>query len=1119
MKDRHLSHVPFKPVTRDSSGWIQWLERVRDFCCPVSRAVLRSRNGDPRPYLSVSVFGVKINGLLDSGSSSTIISKKLLSKLQANRILEVCPSLNRQISTAGGHSCEIAGMVKLPFEVENRVRIINTLVVPSLAYDLIVGVDLIKACGLRMDISTMTFDFPAEVPSPTVCSIVDKTELNDEEGEALNKLTRDYFEKLDGHIGLTHLVEHVIDVGDAPPVKQRYYPVSPVIQKFINDELDSMLNQGIVEPSSSAWSSPIVVVRKSNGGYRFCIDFRRLNQVTKKDAYPLPYMSAILDRLRGARYLSSLDLQSAYWQVPLSPSSKEYTAFTVPGRGLFHFKRLPFGLHNSPATFQRLIDRVLGADLEPYVFVYLDDIIVATPDFETHLRILRTIFERLTAAGLTLHPDKCCFARSELRYLGYIVDKLGLRVDPEKVDAVLSFPTPTCPKDVRRFVGLTSWYRRFIKNFSGKIAPLTQLTRKNIKWVWNSEADSAFRELKECLVSAPVLSCPDFNRPFILQTDASNLALGAVLSQEFPEGEKAIAYASRTLSASERNYSVTEKECAAVLWAVEKFRCYLEGSHFIIITDHHSLLWLNNLKNPVGRLARWALRLQQYDYDLVHRKGKAHVVPDALSRAVGAINVAPQDHDRWYRRMTRRVRRLPLDYPQWKITGSELFKLCQPTEADGDAEPWRLVVPRRLRQIVLQENHDAPEAGHLGIFKTKKRIGALYYWPGMMSDVARYVRNCEVCLANKVEQRRPAGLLGRRVVSRPWQYVCTDIMGPFPPSTKQNRYLLVVADMFSKFALLFPLRVATSKTILRHLVNDVFLIYGVPDFLVCDNGKQFVSASFQAKISSFSCKILLNPNYHPQANPAERVNRVIKTMLASYVKEDQRTWDEQIPQIGFAIRSAVHEVTGYTPAFLNFGREVRASGGTNDDDGRGELQFGERTTRAHQLTELQTSTEKVRQRLAQAYERNARYYNQHRRQVVFNEGDEVWKRHFPMSQASKHFSAKLAPHYVKCRIYRKLSDTRYELVDSKGKNLGVWHVSMLKMHPQDAAQEEEVSANEETEESSEAEDSDRSEGVNANNGHRNSEVETSSEDEGPQLISTRASVHSQLDSLGVVRNS
>src|SRR5437588_5047665 len=409
--------------------------------------------------------------------------------------------------------------------LRDKVSLIDVLVIPELPNALILGTDFWSNMGIVPDLRRGEWQFskPSSV-ADSICHIKAQTELSWDESQILSKTTDELFSQMGYKLGCTHLVEHVITT-DAPAVKQRYYPVSPVMQQHIDRELEVMLKEGIIEKSNSDWSSPILLLKKKDGNYRFCVDYRQLNKVTRREAYPLPYVSNTLDKLRDAKYLSSLDIKSAYWQVPVAESSRPYTAFTVPNRGLFQFRRMPFGLHNDPATWQRLVDRVIGADLEPHVFVYLDDIIIVTQTFEDHLRILKEVFKRLASAGLTLPKDKCQFCRPELRYLGYVVDRNGLHVDPEKVTAILNIPTPKNDSEVRRILGMAAWYRRFVSNFSSVIAPLTVLLRKNKSFVWDSACEQAFAKIKEHLVSAPVLKCPDYSLPFTVQTDASQFGL------------------------------------------------------------------------------------------------------------------------------------------------------------------------------------------------------------------------------------------------------------------------------------------------------------------------------------------------------------------------------------------------------------------------------------------------------------------------------------------------------------------------------------------------------------------------------------------------------------------
>ena len=326
--------------------------------------------------------------------------------------------------------------------------------------------------------------------------------------------------------------------------------------------------------------------------------------MSKKDAYPLPQVNATLYKLRGARYLSSVDLKNGYWHVPLTERSKPLTAFTVPGKGLFEFKVMPFGLHAAAPTFQRLLDRVITPDMAPSAFAYLDDIVVCTKTLEEHVKTLEKVFQKLYEAKLRPNPEKCQFLRSELKYLGHIVNENGLHTDPDKVSAILNLAPPKNLKEARRFLGLISWYRRFIKDAARISAPLHRLLKKKAKWEWTPEHQKSFDELKQKLTTAPVLACPDWSKPLVLQTDASTEGLGAILSQPDGEGEHIIAYASRSVSKAERNYSATELECLAVKWGIWRMREYFEGYHFTVMTDHLALKWLEKMDNPSGRLAR-----------------------------------------------------------------------------------------------------------------------------------------------------------------------------------------------------------------------------------------------------------------------------------------------------------------------------------------------------------------------------------------------------------------------------------------------------------------------------------------------------------------------------------
>ncbi|UYV77425.1 K02A2.6-like [Cordylochernes scorpioides] len=394
----------------------------------------------------------------------------------------------------------------------------------------------------------------------------------------------------DEYKGRTHLVKHQIKTTSDIPIRKNPYRVSLKERNIISDQINSMLKNGIISHSSSPWASPIILVKKKNGEFRFCVDYRNLNSVTVKDQYPLPRIDDCFDSLHGARYFTSLDLCSGYWQVEVEEQDREKTAFITPD-GLYQFNVLPFGLCNGPATFERLMDTVLRTHKWKICLCYLDDVIIFSEDLHSHLNRLKTILECLKTAGLTLNASKCRFAYTELLILGHVVSNEGIAPDPEKIISIRKFPTPRTVKDVRAFLGLCSYYRRFIREFSKVALPLQILTRKNHSFAWGKEQELSFNSLKNKLISPEVLTHYDPNKPIGLHTDASDQGLGAVLVHlNENTKERPISYASRTLQKAETNYSTTEKECLAIIWAIKKFRPYLYGRKFTIYTDHHRLL-------------------------------------------------------------------------------------------------------------------------------------------------------------------------------------------------------------------------------------------------------------------------------------------------------------------------------------------------------------------------------------------------------------------------------------------------------------------------------------------------------------------------------------------------
>lgn len=1006
----------------------------------------------PRPHITVELHELPLLALLDTGSELSFVNQETAdhAAAQGHQLVATASKVN----LADGAPSVISQTIRLPITCGKKTHWHRFLVMPSLRTAMLIGVDLWSKLEIRLAPPGRVQEDTRDASSVTRPKGL--SPLTPDEEERLQDFLRRELEKFQFVHGPTNLVQHRIRLKTTEPIKQRYRPRNPAMQAIIDQEIDKMREEGIIEPSRSAWSSPVVVVRKKNGEHRFCIDFRRVNDVTERDAYPLPHIPATLDKLRGAKYLSTIDLKSGYWQVPLSPDSRPITAFTVPGRGLMQFRVMPFGLHSAPATFQRLLDTVLGPELEPKVLVYLDDIIVVSSSFEEHLKLLAEVFRRLRHAKLRPNPEKCHFCRNELRYLGHVINRQGIHTDPEKVEAITAWPTPTTLRKVRQFLGVASWYRRFIPDFSAMAAPLTSLTKKKARWRWTEDEETAFRRLKEALTTAPVLACPDFSRRFVLQTDASVHGLGAVLTQNFEEGERVIAFASRTLNGAERNYSATELECLAVVWGIRKLRNYLEGYQFTVVTDHQSLKWLQRLEEPTGRLARWLFELQQYDFDLRYRKGQLNKVADALSRQGEVCQVQATQQCRWYNRMLQEVQTRPADHPDYQIKNGQLFRHLLHNldfrELDS-REQWKLCVPKEDRSEVMRRFHDEATAGHLGVAKTTARIAQLYFWPGMFQDIARYVRSCVQCLAYKVPPTKPAGQLNTEPVKAPWEQVTIDLIGPLPRSNQGHLWLFVMQDRFTKWVELRPLRKATGPAVTAAIRDDIIYRHGCPSEIISDNGTQLRSKNLSELLQSHGVRHRFTPARAPQCNPVERTNRTVKTMVAQFIKKNQRRWDEQITALQFAFNTALHEATGFSPAYLNHGRELSRP---HLVDRRG----GGATVQPHRARQrLEDAFELVRIHFARAHQKQARHYNLRRRNWQPKIGEQVWKKEYSLSKKADAFNAKLAPRYTgPFTVKRFTSPVIVDLRDARGKWHRHVHIQDLKSVPQHVDDSEEGDA-------------------------------------------------------------
>lgn len=839
-------------------------------------------------------------------------------------------------------------------------------------------------------------------------------------------------------LGRTTLIEHEIETIEGAKMRDLpMYRYSPSVWESIEKELERYDKLDVIEECTSEYASPLVPVKKANGNIRVCLDSRKINSITKKDAYPMRNMNEIFHRLQKAKYFSIIDLKDAYFQIPLKESSRNFTAFRTP-KGLFRFKVVPFGLRNAPFTMSRLMNKAMGFDLEPFVFIYLDDIVIATESLEEHFRLLKEVAKRLEQAGLTISVQKSRFCRRQVKYLGYLLTENGLAIDSTKLEPILNYPRPKSIREVRRLMGLMGFYQKFIKSYSHITAPITDLLKKSKKFKWTDAAEHALDELKSVLTSSPVLANPRYDLPFIIETDASQLAVGAALLQVHPEGNRIIAYFSKKLSSTQRKYAATEKECLAVLMAVENFRHYVEGTTFTVITDAKSITWLFTITaaNGNSRLLRWALKLQSFDFSIQYRKGKDNVLADCLSR-IESIQVV----DSQYADLRTKISSHPDQFKEFKLISGKIFKFVHNTARIEDKRfLWKYYPPENERREIIKGVHDP---AHLGYEKTIAKLKEKYFWPRMALETKQFCKTCLLCKTSKstnVNSTPPMGAQ-KQHCDQPWQFLTLDYLGPFPPSGKtRSTCLLVVTDVFTKFVLVQAFTQATACSLVKFLEQSIFLLFGVPEIVLTDNGSQFTSKLFKDLLTHHGITHWLTPSYHPQVNNSERVNRVITAAIRATIKASHKTWADNIQSIANAIRNATHDSTKHTPYFLTFGRNMIS-------DGREYASLKETGGDEHTISskERETLYAQVRKNLNEAYQKQAKYYNlrSNSKAPKYEVGEKVLKKSTFLSDKGKDFCAKLAPKYTEAVVTKVLGDS-YALTDNTGKSLGIFHATFLK---------------------------------------------------------------------------
>lgn len=825
-------------------------------------------------------------------------------------------------------------------------------------------------------------------------------------------------------------IQHTIQLkeGAVPPVRG-VIRLNPEELEELKLQLQQFTERGLIQPSTSPYGAPVLLVKKKSGERRLVIDYRMLNDITVKNKYPLPRIDDLLDRLHGAKYFSKVDLASGFYQVPLKEEDRPKTAFRTRF-GSYEFKVMPMGLCNSPSTFQRLMDVVLYETLDLFVIVYLDDILIYSKTEEEHLKHVEIVLQKLREHKLLTQAKKCAWGQSKTDFLGHVVSAEGVQTDPRKVDSIRDWPVPCNRREVLSFLGLANFYRKFVKDYSKIAAPLTALTG-HAPYQWGTEAQTAFDKLKAALTSAPILATPDFSMPFVIHCDASDFAVGQVLCQGEGKDERVIAYESRKLSGAEYRYPSHDKELLAVVHALRKWRHYLRTGEFTVITDNWATKYIMTKPDLNMRQARWLDLLSEYDFKIIHRKGVDNVVPDALSRRpdfqVHSIRATAIKVDSLLVRVARAAVADP-DYQRMVVKAQ--------TGATSEFElrdnllykESRLYIPTDgvLRQELLREAHDSPLAGHLGREKTLDRLKRIFFWPRMDRVVHDYCKTCPSCQAIKPEQTKAKGLLkSLEVPQAPWDSVSLDLITKLPQTKRGHTSIVVFVDRMTKMIYCQATTDnVTAEEIATLYHRAVFRHHGIPKSLVSDRDPKFTAAFWRALHAALGTKLAMSTSNHPQTDgQTERANRTLEDMLRAYVSPHHDDWDEHLINAEFAYNDSVNATTGYSPFYLNYGRHPHTplslySG--NDIVNESTEEFVQRMS-----VDLAHAREAMR--MAQATQ--AKYANRHRKDCEFQVGDKVWlsAKAVRLPEA-EHTSRKFRHKYHgPYEIIRKISEAAYEL--------------------------------------------------------------------------------------------
>lgn len=989
----------------------------------------------------LEVEGSIIPFIFDSGSECSLVKESQSHMLGGEMLNETV-----RLVGIGRNSTESKFQIATTVQIQNIKIKITFHVLPDncLRETIILGRDILDS-GLSIEISRETLHFKDKITNYCSKSLIPfnieniDTDLTGVEKnkliEILNKHSNSFIKNLPrSRIKTGELTINLIDVNKT--VNRRPYRLSPSELLVVDAKIKELLDSNIIRESSSPYASPILLVKKKDGSDRMCVDYRELNSNTVHDNYPLPLISDQIDKLSGAQYFSIIDMASGFHQLPVNEKSIKFTAFVTPN-GQYEYLTMPFGLRNAPQVFQRAINSALRPLNDPKILVYMDDVLAASETIDEGLNRLNIMLSRLVDCGFSFNFNKCKFMKKRIEYLGFVISSGEIRPNTRKIEALTNVPSPTTATQVRQLIGLASYFRQFIPDFSRFIRPLYPLTKGTGKIEWTSEHDKIHKSIIQYLTNEPVLKIFDPSLPIEIHTDASSEGYGAVLIQKESNTPRVVAYFSQRTSDPESRYHSYELETLAVVRAVEHFRHYVYGRKFTVYTDCNSLKASHLKKDLTPRVHRWWAILQAFNFDIVYKEGKrmAHAdffsrnpssdsAPFTTPRVVNFTEVdknwlhVEQQRDPEISDIMSRLRsdELPDELSStYDIRQGLLYRKIQRRKTTS----WLPIVPRSLIWSLI--NHIHAEIKHLGYDKTLEKLYDLYWFPNMSKYVKKFTDSCVVCKSSKGSSgARQVQLHSIPKSTIPWHTVHVDISGKLSGKSERKEYCSVLIDSFTKFVLLNYAPSLNSSTAVSSLKKAINL-FGTPKRVIADRGRSYDCSEFKEFCEKHNIDLHLIATGSPRANgQVERVMRTLKNILSIIESGSNDTWQDQISEIQLALNSTRCRVTGFSPLELMFGIKGSSLGIT-------QVAVPSQESSRLNLQSCRSTASNNIQKLAQADS------------CRFNQGKATVKR-FPLGEfvfvkCEERHQTKLDKKYKgPFKIIKVLDNDRYELKHVNGNN-------------------------------------------------------------------------------------